>query len=299
MTWKNIKDAFNYEIVNSGEERVIESSRITRAGLELSGFMPHKIFKAIVLWGKEEFEYLNQFDLNIQIQKISFVFASKPPLLITSRSFKIQDWLLALARKFDVAILQTEQSSSDITTMTNLYLVTNLTAYKTIHGNLLEIYGKGVLILGSSGIGKSEVTMELIKKGHMFVADDAVDCANIFNKIVAKPNIISKDFMEVRGLGIINIPRLFGIEKTKSSTEINIIIEIVELKNDKYDFERLGKEIAYKDILGAKIPYYLVPINYGRKISDIIEIIVANLKLSESGYNSFKEFEKNTKESVE
>lgn len=295
MTWKNIQNEFNYGLVNSGDEREIKSSRITRTGLELSGFTSHKTFKAIVLWGKEEFEYLSQFDLNIQIQKVSFIFTSKPPLLITSRSFKIQDWLLKLAKKFNVTILKTELSSSDITTITNLYLVTNLTAYKTIHGNLLEIYGKGVFILGSSGIGKSEVTMELIKKGHMFVADDAVDCANIFSKIVAKPNILSKDFMEVRGLGIINIPRLFGIEKIKSSTEINLIIEIVELKNDKYEFERLGKEIAYKDILGVQIPYYLIPINYGRKISDLIEVIVANLKLSESGYNSFKEFEKKTK----
>lgn len=295
MTWKNIKNEFNYEIVNSGEEREIKSSRITRTGLELSGFTSHKIFKAIVLWGKEEFEYLNQFDLSIQIQKVSFIFALLPPLLLTSRSFKIESWLIEIAKKFNVTILRTDLSSSDITTITNLYLARNLTSYKTIHGNLLEIYGKGVFILGASGIGKSEVTMELIKKGHMFVADDAVDCANIFNKIIAKPNIISKDFMEVRGLGIINIPRLFGIEKIKSSTEINLIIEIVELKNDKYEFERLGKEITYKDILGVRIPYYLVPINYGRKISDLIEIIVANLKLSESGYNSFEEFEKNTK----
>ncbi|MEF9985198.1 MAG: HPr(Ser) kinase/phosphatase [Malacoplasma sp.] len=294
MTWKNIVEEFNYKVINSGEEREIKSSRITRTGLEFSGFSSHKVFRAIILWGKEEFEYLNQFNLDEKISKITFIFSSKPPLLIVSRSFKIEHWLLTLAKQFEVTILETELSSSEITTTTNLFLINNLTACKTIHGNLVEIYGKGVLILGSSGIGKSEVSMELIKKGHMFVADDAVDCANIFNKIIAKPNIVSQDFMEVRGLGIINIPRLFGIEKTKSSTEVNVIIEIVELKNDTYEFERLGKEISYKEILGVKIPYYLIPINYGRKTSDLIEVIVANLKLNESGYNSFKDFIKKT-----
>lgn len=296
MNWRDIQKKFKYEIKCEGEDREIESTRMTRTGLEFSGFFTHKKSSAIVLWGKEEFEYLSSFSLQVKSDKVEAIFKVKPPLIITSRSFKVEDWLIKLAKKHKITILSTSLASSEINTVINLYLAEALAKYSSFHANLLEIYGKGVLIFGQSGIGKSEISMELVKKGHMFVADDAVECANVFQKIIGRPNELSRGFMEIRGVGIVNIIRLFGIEKVKPQTEVSVIIEMVDYNATEMTFERLGREVTYKDILGVKIPYYLIPVTPGRKISDLIEVIIANLKLIDSGYNSFKEFEEKSKQ---
>lgn len=296
ITWKNLKNKFSFKIENEGINAEIKSTRMTRTGLEFSGYIRHEKISAAVLWGKEEFEYLNTFDIQTRINKISDIFKLNPPVIILSRSFEPTNYLIEMAKTFDITILSTNMSSSDINTIINLYLSEVLSKVETIHGNLLEMYGKGVLIIGESGMGKSETTTELIKQGHLFVADDAVDCKKVFEKLIGTPSSISKGFMEVRGLGIINVSRLFGIEKIKDWTYIDLIIELVEYKPNIHNFERLGSEIKYKIINGVKLPYYLVPVTSGKKISDLIEVIVANFKLIESGYNSFIEFEERSKE---
>lgn len=296
ITWKNLKNKFNFDIAYEGKLAEINSTRMTRTGLEFSGYIRHSEIKAAVLWGKEEFEYLNTFDIQTKVNKISNIFKLNPPVVILSRSFEPMNYLLDIAKTYGITILSTNMSSSDINTIINLYLSEVLSKVETIHGNLLEMYGKGVLIIGESGMGKSETTTELIKKGHLFVADDAVDCKKVFEKLIGAPSEISKGFMEVRGLGIINVARLFGIEKIKEYTHIDLIIELVEYKPNLHNFERLGSELKYKIINGVKLPYYLVPVTSGKKISDLIEVIVANFKLIESGYNSFVEFIEKSKE---
>lgn len=296
ITWKNLKNKFNFNIAYEGKMSEIKSTRMTRTGLEFSGYIRHSEIKAAVLWGKEEFDYLNTFDIQTKINKISDIFKLQPPVIILSRSFEPTNYLINIAKTYEITILSTNMSSSDINTIINLYLSEVLSKVETIHGNLLEMYGKGVLIIGESGMGKSETTTELIKKGHLFVADDAVDCKKVFEKLIGMPSDISKGFMEVRGLGIINVARLFGIEKIKDYTHIDLIIELVEYKPNLHNFERLGSEVKYKTINSVKLPYYLVPVTSGKKISDLIEVIVANFKLIESGYNSFVEFIERSKE---
>lgn len=296
MNWKNIIKKFGFKIEYAGAEKEIKSTRMTRTGLELSGYFGLNTINACILWGKEEFNYLENFDLNIKIKKVQDIFKLLPPLVILSRSFIPTEWLINLATLYNITIISTTLSSSDINTRINLYLSESLSKAITIHGNLLEIYGKGVVIMGESGIGKSETTIELVKGGHLFVADDAIDCKKIFDKVIGSPSLIAKGFMEVRGLGIIDVARLFGIEKIKESTYIDVIIELVEFKPQIHDFERLGKDLQYKEIHGIKIPYYLIPVANGKKISDLIEVIVANLKLIQSGYNSFNEFIQKSKE---
>lgn len=295
ISWKDIYEKFKYEIVNEGKEKPIVSTRVTRTGLEFAGYFKHKDIRAVVLWGKEEFNYLERFEESLIYLKLETILKINPPLIVLSRSFKPIKILLELAKKYDITIMATNLSSSEITTLMNLFLIETLSPITTVHGNLLEIYGKGVLLIGESGMGKSETTTELIKKGHMFIADDAVDCKQIFSKIIGAPPKFSKGFMEVRGLGIINVPRLFGIEKVKSQTEINLVIELVEFLPEKHNFERLGADLKYKNIAGIDIPHYLIPIASGKKISDLIEVIVANFKLIESGYNSFKDFDEKSK----
>lgn len=296
MTWKNIHKKFGFKIEHAGKERTIVSQRMTRTGLEFSGYFNRKQIKASILWGKEEFDYLKSFEKHDRNIKLENIFKLYPPVIILSRTFLPNKTLLNLAKKYDVTIMSTEMSSSDLNTQINLFLAENLSKVEVIHGNLLQIYGKGVLLIAESGMGKSETTVELLKHGHLFVADDAVDCRKVFGKLIGWPSAISKGFMEVRGLGIINVARLFGIEKIVQSTNIDLVIELVEYNPNVHVYERLGSKLNYKEINNVQLPYYLVPVSVGKKLSDLIEVIVSNFKLIESGYNSFDEFIKNSHE---
>lgn len=300
ITWKNITKHFpEYKILWEGNDNEIVSNRVTRTGLEFANFFMHKELKAVVLWGKDEFKYLEQFSMEKSIEIMEKIFQLNPPLIVLSRSFKNYDILIELGKKYMITILATEESSSNLTNNINTFLTETLSKKEYIHGNLLEMYGLGVLIIGSSGMGKSETSLELIKKGHMFVADDAVICKNVYGKIIGQSPKKFYGFIEVRGLGIVNVGRILGIEKMHESTQINVVIELAEFNPKIHSFERLGKDLQYKEILGVKIPYFLLPITPGKKTSDLIEITVAQLKLLLSGYNSFQEFITKSKEDDE
>jgi HPr kinase/phosphorylase len=159
-----------------------------------------------------------------------------------------------------------------------------------VHGTLVNVYGLGVLIQGASGVGKSEIALELVRKGHYFVADDAVDVANVGYRLLGKANAIANKFIEVRGLGILNIPRMLGIEKVQESSNVDMIIELVLDEDKKISFERLGGKTKYKAIDNIKIPYYKLPISPGRKMADLIESAAIDLKLKQQGYNSAEDY---------
>ncbi|MDE5545006.1 MAG: HPr(Ser) kinase/phosphatase [Malacoplasma sp.] len=297
MNWKEIYKNFpDYTVVNKGIDKEIISTRVTRTGLEFAGFFVHNNLKAVVLWGKDEFLYLKQFSQEEINNKIEKIFKTTPPLVVLSRSFPVIDLVVNLAKKYNITVISTKESSSSLTNYINTFLTEKLSPKEFVHGNLLEMYGLGVLLFGKSGLGKSETSIELIKKGHMLVADDAIYCSNVYNKIIGKAPKKFFGFLEARGLGIIDVGRMFGIEKIKESTHINVIIELVEFDSKVHSFERLGRELQYKEILGVKIPYFLLPVASGKKTSDMIEVIVAHLKLVLSGYNSFQELEKISKE---
>lgn len=297
FTWKNIVKRFpEYDVLCEGAEREIVSSRITRTGLEFANFFVHRELGAVVLWGKDEFKYLLQFNMEKIREILEKIFQLNPPIIVLSRSFKSYDLLVELAKKYNVTILSTKESSANLTNNINTFLTISLAQEELIHANLIAIYGLGVLIIGASGMGKSETSLELIKKGHMFVADDAVICKNVYGQILGSAPENFYGFIEVRGLGIVNVGRVLGIEKIHKTSEINVVIELAEYNPSIHNFERLGKDLQYKEILGVKIPYFLLPIAPGKKTSDLIEITVAHLKLLLSGYNSFQDFIERSKE---
>ncbi len=297
ITWQNISKNFpDYKILYKGRDTEILSNRITRTGLEFADFFMHEQLRAVVLWGKDEYKYLLQFNHNDIKQKLEKVFQLQPPVILLSRSFAAYDILIELAEKYNVTVLATTQSSSNITNMVNTFLTIQLSKTEYIHGNLLVIYGLGVLIIGQSGMGKSETSLELIKNGHMFVADDAIICKDVYGKVVGSCPKKFFGFIEVRGLGIVNVGKVLGIEKMQESSPINVIIELAEYNPKIHSFERLGKELQYKEILNIKVPYFLLPITSGKKTSDLIEITVAHLKLLLSGYNSFDDFVEKARE---
>lgn len=300
MNWTVISKNFpEYEIINKGNEKEIISNRVTRTGLEFANFFIHKDLKAVVLWGRDEYLYLKQFSENEIEEKIDNIFNLTPPLVVLSRSFPADDLILKCARKHNVTLMATKFSSADLTNYINTFLTEKLSKKLFLHGNLLEMFGIGVLLIGKSGLGKSETSIELLKHGHMFIADDAITCSNVYNKLIGRAPKKFFGFIEVRGLGIINAGRIFGIKKIKESTQINVIIELVEYDPQIHTFERLGKELQYKEILNVKVPYFLIPITPGKKTSDMIEVIVAQLKLILSGYNSYEEFERKSLEDDE
>lgn len=301
VNWKNIYNCLlnlqkKIDILHEGKLSDIIGIRVTRTGLEFANFFVHKNLKSVVLWGNDEFKYLSQFNTNEIKQKIEKIMQLNPPLIVLSISFIDHfEILKELAKKYNITVITTSISSADLTNHINWLLAELLSEEEFLHANLLKIYGFGVLITGKSGLGKSEVTLELLKKSHMFVADDAVICKKIYGKIIGKAPENFYGFIEVRGLGVVNVERIFGIEKMEKSTPIDIWIEIEKFNPSVHTYERLGKEIQYKKIMGVKIPYYLLPISSGKKTSDLIEITVAQLKLIQSGYNSFDEFIKKSK----
>ncbi|MGL5591398.1 MAG: HPr(Ser) kinase/phosphatase [Mycoplasmoidaceae bacterium] len=295
ITWKDIDKNFEeFKVINVGKCKDIRSTRMSRVGLELSGYITRKESFAAILFGRDEYNYLLSFDEETRNKKIDDFFKLEPPVIILSRSFN-EDLILDAAKKYDITLIKSNQASSYINTSTNLFLIDSLSKYESIHGNLVEVYGIGVLLIGESGLGKSEITLELIKKGHLFIADDVVEYKQLFSDIVGRPNKKTGHFIEVRGLGILNITKLYGIQVTKKDCKIDVVVELKTVTREE-TFERLGKEYAYKRFFNIDIPHYKIPISPGRQIGDIIEAIVGDFKLKKSGYFSTNEFLKKMKE---
>lgn len=278
INWENLARKFHFfNVEHAGEKREITSTRMTRVGLELSGFFARKKSTSCILFGNEEFLYLESFPEDVRNQKIENVFKLLPPVIVLSRSFPAS-YLLPFAKKYNTTVLSSDSASSEINTLINLHLLRELSPTKLIHGNLIEVFGLGVLLLGDSGIGKSEITLELIKKGHIFISDDAVEYYRVFDKIFGRTTELTKNLIEIRGIGIVDISKMYGIQQIKEETSIDIIVELFPHEQGA-TFERLGKDVSYKDLGGIKMPYYKIPISPGRNVSYMIEMIVNKQKL--------------------
>lgn len=278
IDWESIVQEFQFfKIEHAGEKRQITSHRMTRLGLELSGFFARKKTYSTILFGNEEYLYLKSFSEEERKAKLEAIFKLEPPVIILSRSFPAH-YVLDLAKKYNSTILSSDSSSSEINTLINLYLLRELSPTSLIHGNLIEVFGIGVLLIGDSGIGKSEITLELVRKGHIFICDDAVEYYRMFDKIFGRTTEATRNLMEIRGLGIVDISKMYGIQQIKKETSIDVIIEL-SIQEQGMHFERLGIDSQYKDLDGIQIPYYKLPISPGRNVSYVIEMIVNKLKL--------------------
>jgi HPr kinase/phosphorylase len=291
LTVKRIIEKFDLKVV-AGESKidnVIEIHGLNRGGIELSGNTVDTHLKRIVLLGTKEKNFLDTLSDDIKVKRYRNLIEKHPPAIIISSNY--EDAVVAnLCEEYNIPLLKSSMGSSEITITIGNYLSEQLVKRKTIHGTLMEIYGEGILILGESGIGKSEIAMELIKKGHMFIADDAVAVGRIGGSLNGIADAVAKNFIEVRGLGILNVSRMFGIEKIKSQTNIMAVVELIRPEKGNQDFERIGSSQNYKSIEGVNINYYKFPVTPGRKISDLIESAVVDLKLKREGYNSANEF---------
>lgn len=293
----SILEKFKFNIIanNDAINNNIKYIGINRVGLELCGVFIHKPLECTVYLGAKESNYLKLFNEVDIYKKIDDIFKLQPPIIILGRNFKFNNIIIDVAKNHkNILVVSTKVTYSELAFTLSQYMIEEMIIYKTHHGCLLEVYGVGVFIIGSSGVGKTEVMIELIKKGHIFVADDSVDIARVGTSLWAKPSPFTKDFIEIRGLGILNFKKTFGYDKCVSKTTIDVIIELINGEKNKIDYERIGNT-SHKNLDGIAIPFYKIPLLPGRNVSEIIESAITDYKLKKDGYSSKEELKNRLK----
>ncbi len=271
------------------EEIMIDENDVNRPGLQLMGFYEYFNPERIQIIGKMEFAYLSTIDEDTRYQRIESLFSQKLPALVITRELPYFDEMLELAKKYSLPLLRSKESTSNFMSGLIAFLNLNLAPRITRHGVLIEIYGEGVLILGESGVGKSETAIELIKRGHRIVADDAVEIRKVSNiSLVGSSPENIRHFLELRGIGIINARRLFGMGAVKMTEKIDLIVEM-ELWNSEKTYDRMGVDSEVISILGVKVPSLTIPVKPGRNLAVILEVAAMNNRQKKMGYNAAQE----------
>ena len=263
---------------------------ISRPGLHLAGFFDHYEPMRVYVCGTVETAYLQKLTPEERIIIFDHFLSYKCPALIFARGFEPMPECLEMAKKYDVTVLGTKDTTSYIVSSLITYLKSSLAPRVTRHGVLVEIYGEGILINGDSGIGKSETAIELVKRGHRLIADDAVEIKKVSpHELVGSAPPVLKHYIELHGIGVINVAKLFGMGAVKESSNIDLIINMVPWR-DGEAYDRLGMETQYTEILDVKVPSITVPITPGRNLAVIFEVAAMNNRQKRMGYNAAVEF---------
>ena len=284
---------FELQVVHAATD--YESIRITvedvaRPGMQLAGYFEHFDPMRLQVLGNVEMSYLSKLSTSERSRILDRLFSYKFPALLITRNIPPDAISLEMARKHNVTLLRSDEPTSTITSALISYLKSALAPRVTRHGVLMEVYGEGVLIIGESGIGKSENAVELLKRGHRLIADDAVEIRKVSGSslIGTAPKLV-RNYVELRGIGIINVAKLFGMGAVKVDNEINLVVNIVPWDNHEV-YDRLGLEDQYTEILGVKIPMNTIPITPGRNLAVILEVAAMNNRQRRMGYNPAQEF---------
>lgn len=294
VTVKDLMNQLGYECITGDENalnREIKVPDVNRPGLELTGYYLHSQRERVVLLGNKEMGFISGMSNEVQYSSFDFLTQKETPCIIITRGSACPTRLKEIAQRKNFPVLLCKDNTSRAMVEVVTYLDIELAPVKTMHGVFLQIYGKGVLLTGESGMGKSEIALELIKKGHLLVADDRVDCAVIHKQIIGQAPEILKQMLEIRGVGIINVSKMFGVASVLDKAMVDLNIHIEQWKLNK-QYDRLGiEEKKYTDILGVQIPKLVIPVKEGRSMGVIIESAVTNYLLSSVGQDSAKEFE--------
>ena len=271
---------------------------VIRPGLPLAGFFDYFDPARIQIIGRVESIYLSKLSPAQRLKSIGAFLEKKPVCIVITRNIEPFSELTELAKDYDVPILRTSMPTSDFTSAVISSLNVHLAPRVTRHGVLVEVYGSGLLILGDSGIGKSETAIELIKRGHRLIADDAVEISRVSEKtLVGKAPEIIKYYMELRGIGIIDVRRLFGMGAVKATEKIELVIKLEKWIEGKA-YDRMGLDNEYHEILGINVPAITIPVHPGRNLAVILEIAAMNFRLKKSGYNTAEEFNKQLEQAL-
>lgn len=286
-------------VAENYKETNISTVEINRPGLELTGYLEFFDNKRIQVLGNTEFSYLGRYGPEAQKMVIDSIFSFGPPAVIICRDIEPSNAILESAKLHKVSIFSTTQSTSDLTASLVQYLNKELAPRITRHGVLVEVYGEGCLLTGDSGVGKSETAIELIKRGHRLVADDAVEIRRTAHTTLygQSPENI-RHFIELRGIGIINARKLFGMGAIKLQEKIDMVINLEQWDSAKV-YDRMGLDNEYMKILGVEVPTLTIPVKPGRNLAVIIEVAAMNNRQKKMGYNAARELLKNLGMAVE
>ena len=277
-----------------GLVREISTPDINRPGLALSGFFDCFAHERLQIFGRGETAYLRKLEESGNKNHIRQMFTYPIPCCIFTHGLSPGEIFTEIAEKVDCPLLQTDLPTSEFSTRITRILSAIFAPRQSLHGVLVEVYGLGILILGDSGVGKSETALELIMHGHRLVADDVVEihCVNGTVLMGTGANKVIAHHMEIRGMGIINITHLFGVGAIRDRKEIQLVVKLAEWDSSK-NYDRIGIEEQYMEFLGVNIPRLEIPVKPGRNIPIIIETAAMNERLKKMGYNTAKEFNRN------
>ena len=263
---------------------------VARPGLQLAGYFDHFEPMRLQVMGNVEISYLGKLSVEERLIIYDRLFSFKVPAVLIARDLPMSDECLAMARKHNVTILRSAEATSTIVSSIVAYLKAALAPRVTQHGVLMEIYGAGLLLIGESGIGKSETAVELLKRGHRLIADDAVEIRKIAKeKLVGTAPELIRNYIELRGIGIVNVAKLFGMGAVKSEKYIDLVVNIVPWNTEEL-YDRMGLEEHFMDILGVQVPMYTIPVTPGRNLAVILEVAAMNNRQRKMGYNAAMEF---------
>lgn len=284
-----VVDEFQFEKLYTADnykDILIGCADVNRPGLQIVGFFDYFDNHRIQILGKVELTYLSQFPYEKRYNLLKPLFSQNVPAIIITRAMQAGPEIIELARENNVTLLRTEQSTSSLMSALISYLNVQIAPRITRHGVLVEVYGEGILIMGESGVGKSETAIELLKRGHRLVADDAVEIKRVSDRTLvgSSPDII-RHFVELRGIGIIDVKEIFGIGAVKDTESIDLIIHLEPWIEGK-QYDRLGMVDEYTNVMGINIPSLTVPVKLGRNLAVIIEVAAMNNRQKRMGYNA-------------
>ena len=290
---KQLVEEFHLEVAYAATD--FDSIRLTvedvaRPGLQLAGYFDHFEPMRLQVMGNVEMSYLSKLTDGERAVIFDRLLSYKFPALLIARDIPPDDQCLEMAKKHNVTLLRSKEATSTIISAIITYLRAALAPRITRHGVLMEVYGEGLLLTGDSGIGKSEAAVELLKRGHRLIADDAVEIRKISeSSLVGTASALIRNYVELRGIGIINVAKLFGMGAVKAENEVNLVVNIVPW-NTQEVYDRLGLEEQYMEILGVQVPMITIPITPGRNLAVILEVAAMNNRQRKMGYNAAMEF---------
>lgn len=268
---------------------VLTHPDVNRPALQLAGFFDHFDNERVQIIGYVEQEYIRQMNRERKVEMYDKLLSSQIPCLVYSRNQEPDEDMLNLCNHYGVPCLVSEKTTSDLMAEVIRWLKVKLAPCISIHGVLVDVFGEGVLIMGESGIGKSEAALELIKRGHRLVTDDVVEIRKVSDEtLIGSAPEITRHFIELRGIGIIDVKTLFGVESVKDTQSIDMVIKLEDWNRDK-EYDRMGLEDQYTEFLGNKIVCHSIPVRPGRNLAIIVESAAVNYRQKKMGYNAAQE----------
>ena len=275
-------------VVNRGadyESALVGIKDVNRPGLQLAGYFDYFDERRLQVIGMAETKMLESMTSEQRSESFAKLFSYNIPALVVSRDLDIYPECLTMARKYQRTLLHTAETTVDFTTKVIEVLSQLMAPTITRHGVLLDIYGEGVLITGDSGIGKSETAIELVKRGHRLVADDAVDIRRVSDQLIGKAPELIRHYIELRGIGVIDVQQLFGMSAVILEAQIDLVVHLEQWREDKF-YDRFGLDEETVDILGVELPILTIPVMPGRNLAVIVEVAAMNNRHKKYGYNA-------------